>query len=63
MGFVVEGFDVFVFELDFFDLFFLEEDEDDDEAKNQPMMIFEVEGEASKDVYIAGGKRRRSHTR
>jgi hypothetical protein len=46
---------VFVFELDFLDLFFFEED--DDEANHQPMMIYEVEeGEGSKDVYISGMK-------
>jgi hypothetical protein len=53
-GFVVEGLEVLVFELDFFDLFFLEEDAE--EVNHQPMMRFELEGEGSKDVYISGGK-------
>jgi len=53
-GFAVEGLEVLVFELDFFDLFFLEEDAE--EVNHQPMMRFELEGEGSKDVYISGGK-------
>lgn len=52
----MEVFEVFVFELDFFDLFFFEEDEVE-VANHQAMMGYWVEeAEGSKDVYISGRK-------